>query len=87
MNRRLSYTLFALGLALPGCHKNHLQYDYGRAFNQAMITQADLNRPSVADSAYPLTGTEGVALRMRVTEVTTDAESGQAESTRKVDVQ
>ncbi len=87
MNRRLALPVIAAALALPACHKSHLQYDFGRAYTQTMVTQADLNRPSVADSAYPLTGAEGVQLRMRVTEETTDAESGQAESTQKVGVQ
>jgi hypothetical protein len=42
------------------------------------------HRPGVED---PLTGPEGVQLRMRVTESTTDEESGEAEATRKVSVQ
>lgn len=85
MNRRLA--LCAIALSLPACKQGHLQYDFGRAYSQAMVTQADLSRPSVADSAFPLTGVEGIELRVRVTEQTTDAESGTAESTKKVGVQ
>ena len=85
MNRRLA--LCTIALSLPACKQGHLQYDFGRTYAQVMVTQADLSRPSVADSAFPLTGKEGVELRMRVTEETTDAKSGKVESTKKVGVQ
>ncbi|MBL8618422.1 MAG: hypothetical protein JNM72_22600 [Deltaproteobacteria bacterium] len=80
------HLLPALVLA-AGCAQKNLQYDFGRAYTTAMIVQADRGRPSAADAAYPLTGPEGVQLRMRVTESTTDEESGEAEATRKVSVQ
>ena len=73
--------------ALTGCaHPEHLQYDFGRSYMDALTTQADLGRPSVADAAYPLSGFEGIELRMRVTEESTDEESGQAEAVKSFQV-
>ena len=72
-----------------GClrHSSQLQYDLGRATTQAFNAQADLTRPSVADSAYALTGTEAIEMRERVTETSTDQESGQAEAVQQITVQ
>ena len=82
------------GLALAssvvaGCqrHPGQLQYDLGRATSSAFAAQADLTRPSVADSAYILTGSEALEMRVRVTEEATDQESGQAEAVKKIQVQ
>jgi hypothetical protein len=63
-------TALAAGCASP----LHLQYDHGRAYTAAIISQADLTRPSVANSQYPLYGTEAEAIRIRVREKTTDEE-------------
>jgi hypothetical protein len=52
----------------------HLTYDYGRAYTAAVVSQADLTRPSVANSQYFLYGPEGEAIRIRVQEDTTDKE-------------
>jgi hypothetical protein len=80
----VSVVLFA-GLALAGCgHPRQLQYDYGRAYEQALATQADLDRPTAADAAYELTGIEGIELRKRATETTTDAESGDPEAVKTI---
>jgi hypothetical protein len=74
-------------LATSGCAAQKLQYDHGRAFQQAIMVQADLTRPSVADSAFALSGIEGLALRETVTKEASDQESGQLEAAKKVDVQ
>lgn len=79
--------VFALG-ALAGCgYPAHLQYDHGRAMSQTLATQADLTRPSAATSAYALTGVEGLELRQRVVEESTDAETGEAEAVESIAVQ
>ena len=75
MNRVLVALLFAAGCAQP----THLQYDFSRSFDAAFKAQADLTRPSAANAAYELSGTEGLALRQTVVKATTDEESGKAE--------
>ena len=75
MNRVLIALLFAAGCAQP----THLQYDFSRSFNAAFTAQADLTRPSAANGAYGLSGTEGLALRQSVVTATTDKETGKAE--------
>ena len=82
-----SFHLIVLA-GLAGCASPlHLQYDYGRAYTAARDTQADLRRASVSDSAYTLSGVEGLELRSRVTEESTDAEKGQAQYVDKFTVQ
>lgn len=77
MIRPLSLALIAATLA--GCASQlHLTYDYGRAYTQSIITQADLTRPSVANSQYQLYGTEAEAIRIRVREKTTDEEANES---------
>jgi hypothetical protein len=72
MNRLLAMFLAA---AASGCASPlHLQYDYGRAYTAALVSQADLTRPSVANAQYQLYGTEAEAIRIRVREKTTDEE-------------
>lgn len=80
-------TAFVL-IGIVGCAQpTHLQPDFGSAYTQAMATQADLQRSSVADSDYAISGDEGLALRQRVTEESTDTESGQAEVTQSFTVE
>lgn len=80
--------LTATGLALTGCgHKRVMQVGHGDAFDAAMAIQADRGRPTVADSAYPLTGFEGIELRLRVTEEATDEESGEVEAVKTFQVE
>lgn len=69
-------TLFVLAAAVVGgcASPLHLTYDYGRAYTAAFVSQADLTRPSVANSQYFLYGPEGEAIRIRVQEDTTDSE-------------
>ena len=78
-----------LAVVGTGCHRHpsQIQYDLGRATTEAFSAQADLTRPSVADSAYGLTGAEALEMRSRVTEQTTDQESGEAEVIKKIQVQ
>ncbi|MEQ1564978.1 MAG: hypothetical protein ABMA64_05020 [Myxococcota bacterium] len=75
VRRSLFLTALATGCASPA----HLQYDHGRAYTQAIVAQADLTRPSVANAQYQLYGTEAEAIRIRVREKTTDEENDQAE--------
>lgn len=71
--------LVLLTVALSACASPlHLQYDYGRAYTAAMVSQADLTRPSVANAQYQLYGTEAEAIRIRVREKTTDTETNEA---------
>jgi hypothetical protein len=53
----------------------HMTYDFGRAYTVAFTMQADLSRPSVANSQYPLYGTEAEAIRIQVQEKTSDEEA------------
>jgi hypothetical protein len=85
MNNRL---LLLLPLAAVACgHPRQLQYDHGRSFQASLATQSDLDRPAAAESAYAITGVEGMELRARATESATDKESGDAEATAKIAVQ
>lgn len=85
----LSGLLLVLGGATAGCHRHpsQIQYDFGRATQAAFAAQANLDRPSAADSAYALTGAEALEMRARVTEMSTDEESGEAEAVGKIQVQ
>ena len=69
-----------VALAAAGCASPlHLTYDHGRAYTEAVISQADLTRTSVANSNYQLYGVEAEAIRIRVQEKTTDEESEESE--------
>ena len=71
--------LAVLALTVGGCGSPlHLAYDFGRAYTEAFIAQADLTRPTIASSRYYLYGVEAAEIRIRVRDQTTDAESGQA---------
>lgn len=49
---------------LVGCAQPvHLQYDFGRSMADATRIQGDLTRPSVADDAYTVEGSEALLLR------------------------
>jgi hypothetical protein len=58
----------------------HLQYDYGRAIWEAQRLQADLSRPSVAQSLYPLSGNEAATIRSNAEQSAGDEESGEQEA-------
>ena len=85
MNHRL---LLLLTLVATACgHPRQLQQDHGRAYTTAMAVQADLDRPGAAEAAYTISGEEGIALRARAVESTTDQESGETEATSSIAVQ
>ncbi len=74
-------TLLVL-LILPACAQPvHLQYDFGRAYTESLRTQANLDRPSVAQANYPLTGTEAILIRENVEKEGAKEKTGEAEST------
>ena len=82
-----SVLVFALA-ALSACTTGpHLQYDHGRAYMATTAAQADLSRASAAKGAYALPGEEGLELRQRVVESSTDAETGKAEAVDSISVQ
>ncbi len=57
----------------------HLTYDYGRAYTDSIVAQADLTRPSVAELNIFLYGAEAEKIRIQVKESSTDAESGESQ--------
>lgn len=74
-------TLAAAAAALlAGCvSPPHLTYDYGRTYTEAFVAQADLTRPSVANSQYQLYGVEAAQIRIRVQEEATDTETAEVD--------
>ena len=64
----LGLCLFASGCKAPA----HLSYDFGRAYQATFPVQSDLTRESVMALQHPLGGLEGVEIRLKVTEGTTD---------------
>ncbi len=77
MTQKLPASLLLLACAaVGGCTSPlHLTYDFGRAYTEAFVAQADLTRPSVANSAYQLYGVEAADIRLRVRESSTDEET------------
>lgn len=74
--------VLAAPLALAGCAQPlHLQYDFGRATLAAAAAQADLNRTTAAEEAYPLTGAEALEIRANVQKEAVKEKSGKAEAT------
>lgn len=75
--KRIPFVIVAGGLFVTACGEPaHLQRTYGQAYAEAFTQQADLDRPAAKDAGYALTGEEGLALRERVAEATSDAEQG-----------
>lgn len=73
---RLPWIAFTIAL-LAGCGEpTHMQYDFGRCYAEAFAIQSDLSRTSAEGMQYPLTGVEGLEVRARVEEATTDTEEG-----------
>lgn len=64
-------------------HPKTLQYDFGNSYHDTFATQSDLERQSVEDAAYPMGGEEGLLIRLRATEESTDEESGDSEMSVK----
>jgi hypothetical protein len=82
----VAVTVITIGASTGCAHNQQLQYDLGRAHSATFAAQANLDRPSVANAAYGITGVEALELRSRVTETTTDEESGEAEAVESVKV-
>ncbi len=83
MNRILSASkptlLLAMTLGAGACASPlHLTYDHGRAYTEAVVRQADLTRPSVANSQYALYGVEAEQIRIQVQKQSTDEEDGKS---------
>lgn len=65
---------------LAGCGSpTHLQYDHGRASNQAFSSQANLARPEVVADTPVLQGPEALLIRGSVHQKSTDATTGKPE--------
>lgn len=62
--------LFFLACGSP----THLQYDFGRSYNDTLQIQSNLARSSAVSEVYPLTGAEAVGIRAQaVTAATTES--------------
>lgn len=74
---------FLLALApLAACAQPvHLQYDFGRAYTESMQIQANLDRPTVAQANYPLSGTEAILIRANVEKQDAKEKTGKVEAT------
>ncbi len=87
MPRLMLVSTAAMAFLSAGCtHKSQLQYDLGRASAAAFQAQADLQRTSAVDANYPMSGAEALRMRVRVTETTTDMESGEVEAVDTIEV-
>jgi hypothetical protein len=66
---------------VAGCAQPlHLQYDFGRAYTDSLQIQANLARPSVANAAYAISGTEAILIRENVLKEDVETKSGKVES-------
>jgi hypothetical protein len=66
------------GFLLSACGEPaHLQHSYATSYDYAFEAQADLERAGAQGEQITLTGEEGLALRQRVAESTSDAEAGE----------
>ena len=74
MNRIIALVLL-IGCGSP----THLQYDHGRASNQAFSSQGDLARVEVVDAVPVLQGAEALLIRAAVHQKTTDDTTGKPE--------
>lgn len=73
--------MMLLLLALACAQPLHLQYDFGRTYMAVAETQANLDRPSVADAQYTLSGTEALQVRANAEKATTEEKSGEVDKT------
>ena len=68
--------LLIFSAVLGGCAQpTHLTYDFGRSYNQTMVSQADLSRPAIAMTNYHLYGLEAVAIRLNVEAATQEGQT------------
>lgn len=65
-------TLLLLACGQPA----HLQYDFGRSFNEAIAVQSTRDRASVTEDAYGIGGAEALSTRENARKAATDAEKG-----------
>lgn len=68
--------MITLLLVLACGQPTHLQYDFGRAYSEALNTQATLDRESVKNDAYPISGEEALAARANALKAASDEEEG-----------
>ncbi len=67
-------------LLMAACgHPKHLQSDFGESYAAAFTTQADLERVTVSQEAYPLSGMEALMIRYQTLIQAGDEESGESE--------
>lgn len=80
MNRTIACLLLGLALTSTACKgKLHLHPNYAESFNTTFSLQTQLDRPSVADSAYFLYGPEAAAIRLNLAEDAADQSSEEME--------
>lgn len=73
--------LFVVGCGQP----THMQYDFGRAYNESLTTQVTLDRASAVDDAYAIGGAEALITRENARKAATDKEVGVPTITAKVE--
>lgn len=54
----------------------HMQYDFGRSYNESVALQSTLDRATAADAAYKLGGAEALLVREATRSAATDKEKG-----------
>ena len=64
--------LFVLGCGQP----THMQYDFGRSYNESLTTQSTLDRASAVDDAYAIGGAEALITRENARKASNDVEKG-----------
>ena len=74
--------MMLLILALACAQPLHLQYDFGRTYMAVAETQANLDRPSVADAEYPMSGQEALQVRANAEKATTEEKTGEINTTK-----
>ncbi len=79
----MTLLFFVLGCGQP----THLQYDFGRSYYEALNTQATLDRESVKNDAYPISGEEALAARANTLKAMSDEEKGDPTVTATVEGQ
>lgn len=65
-------TLMLLACGQPA----HMQYDFGRSFNESIAVQSTRDRASVATDAYGIGGAEALRTRENARKAATDTEKG-----------
>ena len=77
MTQRLSVIVL---LAATACApRTSLRPDFGESYAETFQAQTDLNRGTLTAPAYALSGEEGLALRARLAEEASDAETNDSD--------